>query len=352
MAVYRILSGSPGQPQGYGGGVVRRETRQTPEWSRGRGTISLVTRRLFYCDHYAIPLPPGHKFPAEKYALLRALLTADGCYDLQPAPLADPSAIELAHDAGYVRQFLNGTLDTRTMRRIGFPWSKELVRRTLASVGGTLAAAAEALATGFGGNLAGGMHHAFHAEGSGFCVFNDLAIAILALRRDGDIRRAAVIDLDVHQGDGTASIFEDDPAVLTVSIHGENNFPSRKQRSGIDIGLPDGTGDEQYLTRLREVLPAIADFRPDILFYQSGVDTLAGDRLGRLQLTHEGLMERDHAVFEFTKALEIRVVVTLGGGYADPIARTAEAHANTYRVAALVFTQPETPGGRAASLKC
>jgi acetoin utilization deacetylase AcuC-like enzyme len=300
--------------------------------------MHLMSRRLFYCDHHAIPLPSGHKFPAGKYALLRALLTADGFYDLEPAPLAGRSTIELVHDPVYVQQFLNGTLDPRIMRRIGFPWSPELVDRTLASVGGTLAASGEALATGFGGNLAGGTHHAFRDAGAGFCVFNDLAIAILALRCHRGIEPAAVLDLDVHQGDGTASIFENDPGVLTVSLHGENNFPFRKQSSGIDIGLPDATGDEEYLTRLRRVLPAIAEFRPAILFYQSGVDALAGDRLGRLQLTHNGLMARDRAVFEFSRDLEIPVVVTLGGGYSDPISRTAEAHANTYRVAADVFT--------------
>ena len=204
-------------------------------------------RRLFYCDHHPIPLPPGHKFPIEKYALLRALLSADGVYDLQPAPLADAATIELAHDPAYVRSILEGSVAASVMRRIGFPWSPELVRRTLASVGGTLAASRDAMVRGFGGNLAGGTHHAFRGEGSGFCVFNDLAVAILALRRDGLAARAAVIDLDVHQGDGTAAIFEHDPDVLTLSMHGANNFPFRKQRSRIDIALADGTGDAEYL---------------------------------------------------------------------------------------------------------
>ena len=223
------------------------------------------------------------------------------------------------------------------MRRIGFPWSEQLARRTLASVGGTLAAAEDALATGFGGNLAGGTHHASRAQGSGFCVFNDLAVAILALRRSERVRRAAVLDLDVHQGDGTASIFSPDEEVLTISLHGENNFPFRKQRSRIDVGLPDGTGDEEYLSRLRDVLPSLLEFRPQIVFYQSGVDGLAGDRLGRLALSHEGLMQRDREVFEISRLHDIPVVVTLGGGYAGPIARTVEAHANTFRMAAAVF---------------
>jgi acetoin utilization deacetylase AcuC-like enzyme len=296
-----------------------------------------MRRRLYYCDHHSIPLPAGHKFPAEKYGLLRAALEADGIYTLEPAPLADAATLALAHDPEYVRQFLDGTLDARIMRRIGFPWSEQLARRTLASVGGTLAAASDALGTGFGGNLAGGTHHAHRAEGSGFCVFNDLAVAILALRRSGRVQRAAVVDLDVHQGDGTASIFQDDPDVLTVSLHAENNFPFRKQRSRVDIGLPDGTGDEAYLSRAGEALPCVVDFRPDVIFYQSGVDGLAGDRLGRLALTHAGLLERDRLVFEISRLHGIPLVVTLGGGYADPIARTVEAHANTFRTAAEVL---------------
>jgi acetoin utilization deacetylase AcuC-like enzyme len=295
-----------------------------------------VRRRLFYCDHLTIPLPPGHKFPTEKYALLRATLAADGFYDLIPAPFADAADIELAHDPAYVRGILEGTVDPRIMRRIGFPWSGQLVRRTLASVGGTLAALGEALSGGFGGNLAGGTHHAFRSEGAGFCVFNDLAIAIFALRGRG-LRRAAVIDLDVHQGDGTASIFEHDPEVLTISLHGENNFPFRKQQSKIDIGLPDGTDDESYLNHVSRVLPTVREFQPEVVLYQSGVDGLAGDRLGRLNLSFNGLKERDRLVLAFTRSLGVPTVVTLGGGYADPIALTAEAHANTFRVAAEVY---------------
>jgi len=293
--------------------------------------------RLYYSDHHTIPLPEGHKFPAQKYRLLRSALETTGLFRFEPAPPAGEAAIALAHDPAYVRHFLAGTLDPRIMRRIGFPWSEPLVRRTLASVGGTLAAAGDALATGFGGNLAGGTHHAWRHEGSGFCVFNDLAVAILSLRREGRAQRAAVLDLDVHQGDGTAAIFAEDANVLTVSLHGENNFPFRKQRSTVDIALPDGLRDEEYLPRLREVLPRIAAFQPAILLYQSGVDALAGDRLGRLALSHAGLVERDRMVFEFCKFHAIPVVVTLGGGYGDPIARTVEAHTNTFRAAAEVM---------------
>jgi acetoin utilization deacetylase AcuC-like enzyme len=188
------------------------------------------------------------------------------------------------------------------------------------------------MASGAGGNLAGGTHHAFRAEGAGFCVFNDLAVAIHVLRREGLAARAAVIDLDVHQGDGTATIFQDDADVLTLSIHGENNFPFRKQRSAIDLALRDGTGDEEYLEQVRGVLPRVASFRPHVVLYQSGVDALAGDRLGRLALSAEGLEERDRMVFQMVKECTIPVVVTMGGGYAEPIERTAAAHARTYRM--------------------
>ncbi len=293
--------------------------------------------RLYYCDHYGFPLPPGHKFPLAKYALLRALLEADGRFTLEPAAPVDPETVALAHNPEYVRAFVSGALDPRAMRRIGFPWSEGLVRRTLASVGGTLAAARDALATGFGGNLAGGTHHAFYAEGSGFCVFNDLAVAIRRLQAEGSIRRAAVVDLDVHQGDGTAAIFAHDAAVFTISLHGRNNFPFRKQRSRIDVDLPDGAGDETYLDALAGVLPRVTEFAPDLVLYQSGVDPLAGDRLGRLALTHEGLRARDRMVAEICIAAGIPLAVTLGGGYADPIARTAEAHANTFRAAAALY---------------
>jgi acetoin utilization deacetylase AcuC-like enzyme len=293
--------------------------------------------RLFYCDHYPIPLPEGHKFPAEKYRLLRETLACDNLFELEPAEFARAELIELAHDPAYVAGFLNGTLDPAIMRRIGFPWSHELTRRTLASLGGTLAASEEALRTGFGGNLAGGTHHAFRSEGAGFCVFNDIAVAFLALRRAHGVRRAAVVDLDVHQGDGTAAIFRDDPDVLTLSIHGRNNFPFRKQRSRIDVDLADGTGDGEYMAALESVLPRVFEFAPEIVFYQAGVDGLAGDRLGRLVLTLEGLEQRDHLVLETCRSHSVPVVITLGGGYAEPIERSVEAHANTFRVAAEVL---------------
>jgi acetoin utilization deacetylase AcuC-like enzyme len=290
---------------------------------------------LYYTDDHEIPLPPEHKFPLRKYRMLRELLTADGIFDFRPAPMADPKTIELAHAPEYVRAFLDGTIERSAMRRIGFPWSKGLVSRTLASSGGTLAATDVALATGWGGTLAGGTHHAFRDFGSGFCVFNDIAVAI---HRAG--LRAAVIDLDVHQGDGTAAIFEGDESVLTVSMHGRNNFPFRKQASRLDIELDDNTADSVYLRRLDGVLPQVRDFRPEIVFYQSGVDGLVQDRLGRLALTHQGLEERDRRVLGFCRQERIPVVITLGGGYASPIELTVEAHRTTFRTAADLFARP------------
>ena len=294
-------------------------------------------RLLFYTDQYVLPLPAGHKFPIAKYRMLRELLSLESRFCLEPAPLASADLIELIHDPAYARTFLSGTLDSAAMRRIGFPWSEQLVQRTLASVGGTLAAAKEALQTGWGGTLAGGTHHAFAAEGSGFCVFNDIAVVIAALRESGKITRAAVVDLDVHQGDGTAHIFRDDPDVLTLSMHCKNNFPLRKQQSKIDVELPSETGDEEYLSRLRAVLPRAFESAPEIVFYQSGVDGLASDVLGRLSLSPEGLEQRDRMVFCRARDEGIPVVVTLGGGYSDPIRLTAEAHAKTFQLAAEIM---------------
>lgn len=278
-----------------------------------------------------------------KYRMIRERLAGDKRFLLEQAPLADPAVIQLAHDPRYVSRFLDGSLDPQVMRRIGFPWSQGLVTRTLASVGGTLQAAQEALAAGWGGTLAGGTHHAFYAEGSGFCVFNDIAVAIHSLRAQARIRRAAVLDLDVHQGDGTALLFENDPDVLTISLHGKNNFPFRKQRSKIDVELPDGCRDAQFLAELDGVLPYLAAFHPEIVFYQSGVDALDTDRLGRLALSPEGLLARDHRVLSFFASLAVPVVITLGGGYSDPIEGTADAHANTFRTAAALLGVTEPP---------
>jgi len=293
--------------------------------------------RLFYCDHYDMGLPPDHRFPARKYRLLREALTGDRRFEILPAPLASPEEICEAHDAEYVRQFLHGELPPAAVRRIGFPWSPALVLRTLASVGGALAATDAAEETGFGGALMGGTHHAFWGEGSGFCVFNDIAVSIAGLRMRGWGWRVAVVDLDVHQGDGTAALFADDPDVLTLSFHGRNNFPFRKQVSKIDVAFADGTGDEEYLAALEEHLPRVWDFRPDFVFYQSGVDNLLEDKLGKLSLSHAGLAERDRRVMTAARRYGKPFVLLLGGGYADPIEATVQANVNTYRTAATVW---------------
>lgn len=289
--------------------------------------------RLFFTDQYTLTLPEGHKFPARKYELVRQLLLQDGDFSFELASLPSQEVIQLAHDPAYVHDFIDGTLSSAAVRRIGLPWSKGLVQRALASVGGTLSAAHDALENGWGGTLGGGTHHAFRSEGAGFCVFNDIAIAIQFFRTLGRIRRAAVIDLDVHQGDGTAEIFRGNDDVFTLSIHCQLNFPFRKQQSTLDVALPDGVEDQEYLSHLDAALLQVIAFQPEIIFYQSGVDGLATDLLGHLSLTHQGLIARDRKVMETARAEGIPLVVTSGGGYSRPIELSAEAHANTYRTA-------------------
>jgi acetoin utilization deacetylase AcuC-like enzyme len=280
----------------------------------------MIIARLFFTDQYLITLPEGHKFPVRKYGLLRQIV-------------ADPETVCLAHDPDYVFGFISGRLTTATLRRIGLPWSETLVKRSLASVGGTLSAAEDAMAHGWGGTLGGGTHHAFRSEGAGFCVFNDIAVSIQFLRQTGRVRRAAVIDLDVHQGDGTAQIFRDEPDVFTFSVHCQSNFPFRKQQSKLDIALPERVEDDEYLRVLEGALPRIFDFQPEIIFYQSGVDALATDSLGRLSLTPNGLTARDRMVMNAIRSSGIPMVLTSGGGYSKPIELSAQAHANTYRTA-------------------
>jgi acetoin utilization deacetylase AcuC-like enzyme len=298
---------------------------------------SALYPRLFSTDQYQITLPDGHKFPAKKYGMLRKLVEQEGLFQLEAAPLADMKTVALAHDPEYVAQFAAGTLEPAAMRRIGLPWSDVLVKRAFASVGGTLSAALQSMEIGWGCTLGGGTHHALRNQGAGFCIFNDIAVAIQFLRNQGLIRRAAVIDLDVHQGDGTAEIFENDSDVFTLSIHCESNFPFRKKQSRLDISLPDHVEDMEYLRRLDEVLPAIFVFHPDVIFYQSGVDPLASDVLGRLSLTPQGLITRDKKVMHAVRSYGAPFVLTSGGGYSRPIELSAEAHASTYRTAWQVF---------------
>lgn len=279
---------------------------------------------------YAVALPPGHRFPISKYAAVRDAITARGLLAVEEPDRMERWAVGLVHTARWVDGLLDGTLEAAEIRRLGFPWSEALRERALRTAQGTAEAAADALERGAGVNLAGGTHHAFPDYGEGFCCFNDVALAIRLLQREGRIRRAVIIDLDVHQGNGTAAIFADDPDVYTFSMHGANNFPFRKVPSRCDVALADGTGDETYLRELDLRLDGVLDAaRPDLAFYLAGADPLAGDRFGRLALTPAGLRARDARVFDACRRRGIPVAVTLAGGYAADIAEIVTVHVNT-----------------------
>jgi acetoin utilization deacetylase AcuC-like enzyme len=305
--------------------------------------------RAFYCDHFVLPLPDGHRFPMAKYRLLRERVLADGIIaapDLHEPAAADWDALRLVHTDAYVDGVAHGTLPRETQRRIGFPWSPAMVERARRSVGGTIAAARVALDDGVAANLAGGTHHSFADRGEGFCVFNDIAVAARALIGEGRIARALVVDLDVHQGNGTAAIFADDPAVFTFSVHGASNFPFHKETSDLDVPLPDGTTDDEYLAALAEHLPLLVEQqRPDLVFYLAGADPYEGDRLGKLKLTIDGLRARDAFVFATCRAAGLPVAVSMGGGYAPDIEAIVRIHANTLREASRC-----APAADAASL--
>lgn len=297
--------------------------------------------RAFYSDRYRVRLPEGHPFPIEKYRLVREgllkerILEPEGLEEAQPV---NPRVLGLVHTAEYIERVLRGELDRQELHRLGLPWSEELVLRASASVGGTIEAAWAALENGIGMNLGGGTHHAFPDRGQAFCIFNDIAVAARLLQQRNAVKRIAIIDLDVHQGDGTAAILRYDPDAFILDIYCEENFPMEKIETDISLGLPAGTGDEKYLEQLKRHLPRVLEFRPDIAFYQAGVDPLKGDTLGRLALTHEGLKERDRLVFEACREAGVPIVITLGGGYAKPITRTVEAHLNTFRAAREVLS--------------
>jgi acetoin utilization deacetylase AcuC-like enzyme len=297
--------------------------------------------RAFHSNQYVIDLPDNHKFPIIKYARIRERLVKEGTLaaeSIKEPALANREEILLVHTADYYDRFIKGLLTPREIRRLGLPWSESLVRRSRFSVAGTMAAAHQALQDGASANLGGGTHHAFADHGEGFCVFNDIAVAINLLRAEGVLFRAAVIDCDVHQGNGTAAIFADDPEVFTLSLHGEKNYPLIKQQSTIDVALADGTEDEEYLHLLEENLaPVLERFRPDMIFYQAGVDPLREDRLGRLALSHAGLRRRDALVFQACKERALPCVITLGGGYGKDVEDTVEAHCNTIRTACGIF---------------
>ena len=287
---------------------------------------------------YTFPLPEGHRFPVAKYAMLRDRVVAEGI--VAADRVFDPDAatdedLLLVHTAEYVQRFNDGRLDAAELRRIGFPWSPELVERSRRAVGGTLEASRHALRHGMAMNLAGGTHHAFADHGEGFCVYNDVAIAIRALQHDRRIARAAVVDLDVHQGNGTHAIFADDPEVYPFSMHGGRNYPFHKVPGRRDIELADGTRDDEYLACLAEALPdVLRDASPDLVVYIAGADPHEGDALGRLAMTFDGLARRDALVLDACREVGIPVAITIGGGYGRRIEDTVAVHLNTVRIAA------------------
>jgi len=293
--------------------------------------------RLFYTDVFVLPLPAGHRFPMEKYSRLRERLLASGEFtpaDFHLPHSASDEELGRAHDAGYIRQVAEGSLPEKAQKAIGFPWSAGMVERSRRSAGATICACRAALAEGIAANLAGGTHHAFRDRGEGFCVFNDAAIAARAMQAEGRAGRVLIVDCDVHQGNGTASILRGDDSIFTFSIHGARNFPFEKETSDLDIELPDGCSDDAYLTRLDEGLSTAFDLaRPDLLIYLAGADPYHDDRLGRLGLSFAGLAERDRRVFAHAGALGVPVAVAMAGGYARQIDDTVAIHATTITLA-------------------
>ncbi|HWS56369.1 MAG TPA: histone deacetylase [Pyrinomonadaceae bacterium] len=295
---------------------------------------------VFYTPYYYADIGEGHVFPIRKFELVRDRLLGEGTLAPREVVEPRPAAVEdvlLVHTEDYVTRLRAGALTPRELRRLGLPWSKSLVRRSFLATGGTIAAARAALQHGVASNLAGGTHHAFPDHGEGFCVLNDVAVAVRVLARDGPARRVSIIDLDVHQGNATAAIFEGDPAVFTFSMHGAKNYPLFKTRSSLDVELADATGDDEYLEALARHLPRAFEHRPDLAFYLGGADPFAGDKLGRLSLTMGGLRARDELVLRACRDRGVPVATVMSGGYASDIGDTVEIHCNTIRAAKRLF---------------
>jgi acetoin utilization deacetylase AcuC-like enzyme len=294
--------------------------------------------KAFYSDLFVIPLPEGHRFPIQKYTLLRVAVLATGLVApgdlLIPEPASDKELLR-AHDEEYVRRVEAGRLTAQEMRRIGLPWSPELVARARRSVGGTIATCRAALQDGVAVSLAGGTHHAFRDHGQGFCVFNDIVVAARTMQAEGRVRQVVVVDCDVHQGNGTAAITAADPSILTFSIHCQQNFPLHKEHSDLDIGLDEGTGDDAYLAALECGLQRALDWAgADLAIYQAGADPYERDKLGHLALTKAGLAARDQLVFDRLRQARLPVAVTMGGGYGRQVEDTVDIHLQTVRIAA------------------
>ena len=308
--------------------------------------------KIFYTDHYVLPLPPWHRFPMQKYALLRERVEQAG---LAREPLSVPEAASdeqllQAHSASYLERVKGGRLSPEEQRRIGFPWSPQMVERSRRSSGATLAAARAALADGVAVNLAGGTHHAFRDRGEGYCVFNDAAVAARTLQTEGLAQRVAIIDCDVHQGNGTASILVDDPTVYTLSVHAANNYPFDKETSDLDIELPDGTRDPDYLAAVeRGVCTALSAAQPQLVIFLAGADPFEGDRLGRLSLSKAGLEARDRHVLDTLRDQGLPVAIAMAGGYAKDIADVVDIHYATIRCALALWGAQCTASPAASS---
>lgn len=296
---------------------------------------------LVYHPDYVAPLPEGHRFPMPKFQQLYELLLADSVahpYQFHTPERPPQKLIELVHTPEYVQAYYEGTLDLKAQRRIGLPWSPALVNRTCVAVGGTILTAKLALSHGLACNTAGGTHHAFPSYGSGFCIFNDLAIASRVLQKLGLVQKILIVDLDVHQGDGTAFIFQDDRTVFTFSMHCEVNFPGTKQKSDLDVPLPIGMEDDAYLQTLAAYLPdLLSEVKPDLIFYDAGVDPHVGDRLGKLALTDTGIYRREMQVLSTCIAAGYPVACVIGGGYADDLKSLVYRHSLVHRAASEVY---------------
>jgi acetoin utilization deacetylase AcuC-like enzyme len=296
--------------------------------------------KAFYSDHFVLPLPEGHRFPMAKYSMLREELVQElSAVQMFEAPVATEGELALAHAPDYVQAVKSGTLSSEALREIGFPWTPAMAERSIRSAGASIAAGRAALKEGISGNLAGGTHHASANQGGGFCVFNDIAVTARVLqmehfRQTKKTLQVLVVDLDVHQGNGTASIFANDPSVFTLSLHGEKNFPFRKVPSDLDVGLPDGCTDGTYLEALDRALIEMSErFKPDFLIYLAGADAHEGDRLGRLKLTEAGMAARDQKVFDWALASNIPMIICMGGGYGHDLRSTVAVQMNTWRLA-------------------
>ena len=291
--------------------------------------------KAFYTDHFVLPLPAGHRFPMEKYSRLRDLVGSQAGIELVEAPSVTDTQILYAHDPSYLIKVIEGTLSAQEQREIGFPWSSQMVERSRRSAGATVAAAKTAIQEGIAANLAGGTHHAYRDTGSGFCVFNDSAIAARTLQKEiNPSLKVAVIDLDVHQGNGTAAILQNDDSIFTLSIHGENNFPFKKEQSDLDVGLADGCNDEIYLHSLSTALDQLdSRFKADCLIFLAGADPHEGDRLGRLNISKDGMRLRDEMVFQYALDRQLPIAFSMAGGYGKEIESTVDIHFQTIKTA-------------------